>query len=218
MEKEELRSTFSQYISPNVLRYLEKNREAFKGISNKKEQVSILFCDIRGFTAYSQTHTPQESAKLLADYYAIANDIILNRYDGTINKLMGDGLMAYWGFPVPDADHAYTATNAAIAIIKAMEQYNAQATGDRIQVGIGIYTGEVVVGNIGSKDFMDFTLIGNPVNLASRLESVNKELNTRLLISEATYQDLRSRIRCKDHGLISIRGWNGQIQVYEPLF
>jgi adenylate cyclase len=215
VQKQELRSTFSQYISPKVVKYLEQNRQAFQGIANQKQQVTILFCDIRGFTSFSQSHTPEEIAQFLGSYYSIVNDIIINRFDGTINKLMGDGLMAYWGFPIPTAEHPMIATQAGLAILKALDERNAQAE-QAIQIGIGICSGEVVVGNIGSKDFMDFTLIGDPVNLASRIEGINKILQTRILITETTYRGLRGKIRCKSHGPQDIRGWQGQLQVFEP--
>ena len=120
--------------------------------------------------------------------------------------------------PIPMADHAYRATRAALDILKEVEFRNSclPEGANKLEVGLGLCTGEVLVGNFGSADFKDFTLIGNPVNLASRLDGANKELNTRVLISEETFRMLEGRIPCHDQGEISIRGWSGGVRVYEP--
>lgn len=217
VQQAELRSTFSQYFSPNVLEYLETNRARFENVQNEKRQVSVLFCDIRGFSAYSQTATPDELVRFLDEYFEIASYIILHKYDGVINKLMGDGLLAYWGFPVPHNDHAYVATCAALDIQKEIDLRNRTTNHPTpLNVGIGIATGDAVVGNIGSSDFKDFTLLGVPVNLATRLDEANKQLKTSILISANTYAGLQGRLACEDKGAIEIRGWQGTEHVFAP--
>jgi len=216
-QQDSLRSTFSKYFSPTVLEYLEANRGSFQSVHNEKHQISVLFCDIRGFSTFSQTASSDEVVKLLSEYFEITSHIILNKYNGVVSKLMGDGLMAYWGFPVPAEEHAYIATCAALDIMRQIEYRNQCNPGQPpLNIGIGIATGEAVVGNIGSSDFKDFTLIGPAVNMAARLEECNKTLKTRLLISEATYQGLRGKIACRNCGQIDLRGWQERQQVYAP--
>ncbi|MDX2085609.1 MAG: adenylate/guanylate cyclase domain-containing protein [Candidatus Melainabacteria bacterium] len=217
--REQLRSTVAQYFSPAVFRYLEQNRETFEKMDNHKQDVTVLFCDIRGFTTFSQSHSTKEVTELLDEYFSVVNDIILNRFNGSIAKLMGDGVMAYWGFPLPNPDHAFVATQAAITIIKTIEsrgfgRFN--LSGKDSGIGAGLSSGEVFVGNVGSKDFKDFTLIGNPVNLASRIEHMNVDLDTKLLVSEETYRAFQGRLPCKQHANLSIRGFSGQFNLYEP--
>lgn len=216
--QQEMKKTIGQYFSPNVLAYMEKHRHTFENIQNQRCQVSVLFCDIRGFTGFSQSHSPEEVRAYLSEYFNLANDIILNAHQGSINKLMGDGIMAYWGFPVPTTDHALLATQAALGILRELDMRNQclKPGQSPMTVGLGVCSGEALIGNVGSSDFKDFTLIGNPVNLASRLEGMNKDLHTQLLISESTYQGLRGRLPCVDKGVVTVRGWDGPLRVYEP--
>lgn len=216
-QQDKLRSTISQYFSPKVLSYLEANRGNFQSVNNEKHQISVLFCDIRGFSNYSLSASSDEIVNFLGEYFEIASHFILNKHDGVVSKLMGDGLMAYWGFPVPNADHAYIATRAALDILHEVDLRNhIKSSQTPLNIGIAIATGEVVVGNVGSTDFKDFTLIGSSVNMAARLEETNKTLGTRLLISDETYKALKGRISCQDYGQIQIRGWQSTEHVYGP--
>ncbi|MGE0201114.1 MAG: adenylate/guanylate cyclase domain-containing protein [Candidatus Melainabacteria bacterium] len=216
-QEQQLRSTISQYFSPKVFQYLEANRNTFQNMQNQKREVSILFCDVRNFSSFSQHATPEEINEFLGEYFLVANDVIINMHEGCINKLMGDGIMAYWGFPIPNTEHAYEATMAARGILKEIELCNRTTRqSNKLEVGIGIATGEVMIGNVGSSDFKDFTLIGNPVNLASRLDAANKDLGTSLLICPETHRKLQGRIACRDRGNIAIKGWTDGIQVFEP--
>lgn len=217
-QQKHLKSTFSRYFSPQVLQYLESNKGVFQNIDNQKHMISVLFCDIRGFSTYSQSAESEELVKFLGEYFDIANYYILHKYNGIVSKLMGDGLMAYWGFPVPNADHAYIATLAAIDILCDVAERNRKnPSATPLKIGIGIATGEAIVGNIGSTDFKDFTLLGTPVNMAARLEEANKKLGTSLLISDATHAALKGRIQCQHFGGVSIRGWENPEQVYGPV-
>lgn len=216
-QQQQLRSTFSQYFSPSVAQYLESNRGAFENIENQRHMVSVIFCDIRGFSKYSQSASDDDLVRFLGEYFEIASYFILHRYHGVINKLMGDGIMAYWGFPVPNDDHAYVATRAALDILKEVHFRNhTRPDSVPLNIGIGIATGEAIVGNIGSSDFKDFTLLGVPVNMAARLEEMNKQLNTSLLISQNTFQALKGRIPCQDFGEVDLRNWQGPERVYGP--
>ncbi len=216
-QKTELKSTFSQYFSPNVLRYLEQNKNTYQDINNQEHAISVLFCDLRGFSNFTQNATNDEVVQYLSEYFEIASYCILHKYNGVISKLMGDGFMAYWGFPMANKDHAYVATLAAQTILKEVQFRNDLKPNEKpIKVGLGIATGNVIVGNIGSMDFKDFTLIGTPVNLAARLEEANKKLNTSLLISEATFEGVKDRIPCQHLGEHEIRGWQKREHIYAP--
>lgn len=215
-QREAIKSQFSHYFSPNVLKYMEQHRDQFQAFSNQKHVLSIMFCDIRNFTRFSQAHPPEETAAYLSRFFNLVNEVVIHQYEGTLNKLIGDALMAYWGFPLKNPDHAYVATQAAISILYAIEAWNKKQEGPPYEVGIGIYTGEVLVGNIGSQDFMDFTLVGDPVNLAARLEGATKALNSHLLISEETYRGLNERLLCRRLGPLEVKGWQGELYAYEP--
>lgn len=216
-QKNDLQSTFSQYFSPEVLKYLEQNQQSFEMLQNQRRTMSVLFCDLRGFSSYSQSASSEEMVAYLSEYFEIASYCVLHKYNGVISKLMGDGFMAYWGFPMENRDHAYTATQAALTILREVQLRNElKPLLKPIQVGIGIATGDVMVGNIGSMDFKDFTLIGVPVNLASRLQEASKTLGTELVISQNTYEDLKGRLPCHPWGETEIRGWQNLEAVYTP--
>lgn len=217
-QKDELQSTFSQYFSPEVLKYLEKNKQAYEGLQNQQHSISVLFCDLRGFSKYSQDASSEEVLAYLGEYFEIASYCVLHKYNGVISKLMGDGFMAYWGFPMASKDHAYTATQAALTILREVQLRNELKPLQKpIEVGIGIATGTVMVGNIGSMDFKDFTLIGVPVNLAARLQETSKKLKTSLLISQNTYTELNGKLNCHNWGETEIRGWQNPETVYTPI-
>lgn len=216
-QKNDLQSTFSQYFSPEVLKYLEQNQQSFETLQNQRRTMSVLFCDLRGFSNYSQSASSEEMVAYLGEYFEIASYCVLHKYNGVISKLMGDGFMAYWGFPMENSDHAHTATQAALTILREVQLRNElKPLLKPIQVGIGIATGDVMVGNIGSMDFKDFTLIGVPVNLASRLQESTKTLGTGLLISQNTYEALNGRLPCHAWGDTEIRGWLKPEPVYTP--
>jgi class 3 adenylate cyclase len=197
-QQNNLRSTFSQYFSPDVLHYLENNKGTFQTVDNEKHLISVLFCDIRGFSNYSLTASSEEIVKYLGEYFEIASHYVLQKHNGIISK--------------------YTATIAALGILHEVALRNQTNPGKApLNIGIGIATGEVIVGNIGSDDFKDFTLIGPAVNMASRLENANKDLGTSLLISDATYKALQGRISCRDCGEVEIRGWQNTEHVYAPV-
>ncbi len=214
-QQNELRSTFSQYFSPQVLQYLESNKSNFENLQNQSFAISVLFCDIRNFTELTQSTPPQELQALLNNYFSLSLNVILNIYNGSINKLMGDGVLAYWGFPIPNENHAAYAVQAAVDVHKAIDDFNT-ANPDKppLSIGIGIATGTAIIGNVGSNDFKDFTLIGTPVNLAARLDDLNKSINTSILIDEATHTATAHIIPSQKQGDFDIKGWNEPVSVY----
>lgn len=211
-----LRFAFQKYVSPAVMRNIEKNPDSVS-LGGERREMTMLFCDIRGFTTYSENNPPEVVQTVLTRYFSVMNGIILNQYGGSINKLIGDAIMAYWGFPLDNEDHAFQAVSAALAMREAIQVWQADPNNPPIQIGIGINTGDAVVGNVGSQDFMDFTVIGDAVNVASRLEGINKELGTTIIISASTYEKVRDRIEAVSMGLVHVKGKADALEVYEPV-
>jgi adenylate cyclase len=212
----QLRYAFGKYVSPAVMQIVERHPEKVT-LGGERREMSFLFCDIRGFTTYSDNNPPEAVQTMLTQYFSVMNRIILHDYHGSINKLIGDAIMAYWGFPLKDEDHAFLAVSAAMAMRDAIREWLQDPANPPINIGIGINTGEAMIGNVGSVDFMDFTVIGDAVNVASRLESANKEYGTNIIISAATYQKVKDRIQARSLGDAAIRGKEGRTEIYEPL-
>jgi adenylate cyclase len=214
--REQLRYAFGKYVSPVVVDALIQHPELLQ-LKGQRREVTILFCDIRGFTTLSETHDAEYVQQLLTRYFTTMNRIVLQEHRGIINKLIGDAIMAYWGFPLETDDHPYQAVSAALAMQEAIRNWPAEAGEPPITIGIGIHTGEVMVGNVGSEEFMDFTVIGDAVNLASRLEGVNKELGTTIVMSAATWERVKDRLPARSAGTVTVKGKTEAIDVYEPL-
>jgi adenylate cyclase len=214
--RQQLRTAFGKYVSPAVMMNLEKNQGALR-LGGQRRELTLLFCDIRGFTSFSEAHEPEVVERFLIQYFSVMNNIIKNTYQGSINKLMGDAIMAYWGFPLEDQDQAFLAVSAALAMRDALEDWHKNPDNPALRIGVGINTGEVVIGNIGSEDFMDFTVIGDAVNLAARLESMNKEYGSTIIISESTYQKIKDRVDVRSLGTVTVRGKSQETAIYEPV-
>ncbi|HKZ53796.1 MAG TPA: adenylate/guanylate cyclase domain-containing protein [Candidatus Acidoferrales bacterium] len=188
-EKRKVRAAFQQYVPPGVIRELMKNPERLT-LGGEERELTIMFSDIRGFTTLSERLTPLELTSFLNAYTDEMTDIIF-RHWGTLDKFEGDAIMAFWGAPYEQDDHVLRACAAALEMSRRMDalrqQWREEGKPD-INIGLGLNTGRVVVGNMGSRKRFNYTVLGDPVNLASRLEGVNKEYATRILVSEFTYQ------------------------------
>jgi len=185
-DRERIRNLFGVYLSTEVSRAILDGGVSLEGESR---HVSILFCDIRNFTRFSAQRTPREVVERLNEFFSKMAGAI-SQHGGSINKFLGDGFMAVFGAPAPQADHARRAIEAALAMETELAALNAQLrerSQNEVEFGIGIDSGEVVAGNVGSKDRLEYTVIGDPVNRSSRIEQLNKSLRTRILISERTY-------------------------------
>ncbi|NOY25754.1 MAG: adenylate/guanylate cyclase domain-containing protein, partial [Oligoflexia bacterium] len=160
-------------------------------------RVTVVFVDFRDFTTLSHHTPPQEVVTLLNRYFSQLVDVVF-RYQGTLDKFLGDGLMAVWGAPLDRDRTSLRAVLAALEMVAVVDALNAQAdSGPRLQVGAGIATGEVVAGNIGSHERMEYTVIGEPVNLAARLETLNRELGSTIVISDQTHQEVARWLPCQ---------------------
>lgn len=191
-EKRFIRETFSHYLAPQVIQELIKDPSKIK-LGGQKAKLTILFSDIRGFTTLSEGMTPERLTKFLNRYLGRMTNLILE-HNGLIDKYIGDAIMAFWGAPLPEQKHAIYAIAAAMRMISELQTFNKESgeSGDPpINIGIGINSGGVTVGNMGSELRFDYTVMGDNVNLASRLEGLTKEYGVNILVSQATVDAVR---------------------------
>jgi len=180
-----------------------------------EKEVTIFFSDIRGFTDFSEGHTPEEVVSMLNEYFEVMVKII-NDNGGVVDKFIGDAIMAVWGAPVSDPEHARKAVAAALDMSKALEQFKRELGGDlAFDIGIGLNSGKAVVGFIGSNERLDYTAIGDVVNLASRIEGETKGV-ARVLVSDATRQLCQSNFVFEPKGLHHVKGREQGVNLYEP--
>ena len=218
-EKRELQGAFSKYVSGDVLKEILKNPTAIT-LGGEEREITVLFSDIRGFTTLSEKTTPKELVRILNKYFtAMTNEILKNH--GVLDKYIGDAIMAFWGAPLSDENQADNALLAAKGMVRKLEEVNKelQAAGDpNIAVGIGIYTGPAVVGNMGSEERFDYTAMGDTVNVASRLEGLNKEHGTTLIIGESTKEKLKQNYNTESLGAVAVKGRKEPVKVYAVKF
>jgi adenylate cyclase len=206
---------FGKYVSPAVAtEILQKDLEA--SLAGQRRVVSILFSDLRDFTAISEKLGARRTGALLNAYFGAMLPLVF-RHQGTLDKLIGDAVMAFFGAPVPVPDHPVKAAQTALAMTDALDLLKQGPTPDAqaLQVGIGINTGEVTVGNLGSEAFMDYTIIGDAVNLASRLEGLNKIYGTRILLSESSAQTLDRQFVLRQIDRVRVKGRSGAVTIFE---
>ncbi|UCE17108.1 MAG: adenylate/guanylate cyclase domain-containing protein [Gemmatimonadota bacterium] len=213
-----IKSAFKYYLSPAVIDKLLKNPESLK-LGGEKKEMTVLFSDIAGFTTISEQLDPEQLAQLLNEYLSRMTDVILS-YGGTVDKYEGDAIMAFWGAPLPQTDHALRACLAALECRSALEDVceEFQRKGwPRLQARIGMNTGDMIVGNMGSRERFDYTVIGDEVNLGSRLEGANKEYGTWIMISESTCKCVQDEVEARELDLIRVKGKESPVRVYELL-
>jgi adenylate cyclase len=216
-EKRKVRSAFQQYVSPEVIRRLLADPERVKP---RKSELTVLFSDVRGFTTISETLDAQELADLLNEYLTEMTRIIF-RNQGTLDKYIGDAVMALWGAPFDEPDHPTRCCEAALSMLARLAELQKEwrAQGKPVmEIGVGINTGTASVGNMGSSLRYGYTAMGDAVNLASRLEGLNKEYGTRIIISESTCISLRSeRVLVRELDLIRVKGKLLPVTIFEVL-
>jgi adenylate cyclase len=211
-QKERIQSAFGRYVSDYVLnQLLETGADGTLG--GTEREVTILFADIRRFTRLSEGMKASDVVALLNEVFQLASDRILE-HGGTIDKFIGDSVMAYFGAPVPDVDHPLQATRAAVAIQQALAERNSRFAPDalHVEIGVGIHTGVVVVGTIGSDRRSDFTAIGDAVNVAHRLEKLARP--SQILVSEAVQRRVRAALRLRFEGERQLSGRLEPVHVY----
>lgn len=211
-----IRTTFSKFVSQDVVEELLNNPDAIT-LGGSRKEITVFFSDVRGFTTISERLTPEELVHLLNEYLSEMTELIID-YRGTIDKYMGDAIMAFWGAPTPNDDHAYYACVAALAQaekLKELQQRWKERNIPVLNIGIGINTGPAVVGNMGSSRRMDYTLMGDTVNLGSRLEGITKTYGVQICISEFTYERVKDRIYARELDLVRVKGKLEPVRIYE---
>lgn len=215
--KREIRTAFQHYISPAVVDEILQDVDKLK-LGGERNYLTAMFSDIRGFTSMSERMKPEELVHFLNEYLTAMTNVILD-YKGTVDKYMGDAIMAFYGAPLPQEDHGVRACKTAIQMIEKLRAMRIQWEAQNypfLDIGIGINSGEMVVGNMGSQDRFDYTVIGDEVNLASRLEGVNKQYGTNILISDNTYKLLKDQpFIVRELDRITVKGKKEPVTIYE---
>ena len=214
-EKRRLAKFFESYVNKQVVEDILRSGKDLS-LGGKRKRVSLLFSDIRGFTSYSESRPPEEVVKTLNEYLEAMTEAILQN-NGTLDKFTGDGLMAFFGDPVTTGNPTFQAVKAALAMRKRLHDLNEQwhlTGGTKLENGIGLHTGEALIGNVGSHKKMDYTAIGDSVNLASRIEGLTKTLDAPILLSEDSFNEVKDLIYAEYKGNAQIRG-RANISVYK---
>ncbi|HXW06102.1 MAG TPA: adenylate/guanylate cyclase domain-containing protein [Vicinamibacterales bacterium] len=215
-EKRKVKRLFGRYVSKDVYNQLLANPRLAE-LGGTRREMTVLFSDIRGFTSVTERGNPEALVAQLNEYFSCMVDIVF-RHKGTVDKFVGDMVMALFGAPVDDPDHADHAVAAAVDMVRELAELNRrwQAAGRvPLDIGIGINTGEMIAGNIGSSAIMSYTVIGDNVNLGSRLESLNKEHGTRIIISDATRGRLTTPHALRPLGRVVVKGKSRPVEIHE---
>jgi adenylate cyclase len=214
-EKRRVRGAFQQYLSPEVIRRLLENPDLVKP---RKTEITVMFSDVRGFTTISEKLDAQELAELLNEYLTDMTQIVF-RFDGTLDKYIGDAVMAFWGAPFEDRNHATRSCHAALAMISRLKEMQLKWKSEGkpvIDIGVGLSTGSASVGNMGSALRYGYTALGDTVNLSSRIEGLNREYATHILVSDATYAAVEDPLLVfRELDLIRVKGKLKPITLYE---
>jgi class 3 adenylate cyclase/CHASE2 domain-containing sensor protein len=213
-----LRATFGRYVSPQILEHILAHPEKVH-LGGERRELTILFSDIRGFTSISEAASPEEVVEMLNEYLTRMVDILL-AHGGTLDKFIGDAVMGFWNAPAPDPDHARHAVACAVAMIDETARLRAQWETEgkaAIRIGIGVNTGDAVAGNIGSERVFGYTVIGDAVNLASRLESKNKDYGTEIIVSEFTLARMGEGFKTVYLDEVKVKGKEQAVKIYQVI-
>lgn len=215
-KKRELKSTFSKYVSPAVVDELLKDVENLK-LGGRKENMTVFFSDVRGFTTISEKLAPEELSRVLNLYLTPMTELVFKN-NGTLDKYIGDAIMAFFGAPIKHPNHAKDACRCALQNLEKLKElqkeFEAQGL-PHIDIGIGINTGPMSVGNMGSNIVQNYTVMGDSVNLAARLEGINKEYGTRIIISQFTYDAVKSSFIAREVDRVRVKGKLEPVRIYE---
>jgi adenylate cyclase len=215
-EKRRVKRLFSRYVSKDVFDQLMSDPSK-AGLGGQRRSMTVLFSDIRGFTTFSEQGEPEAIVQQLNEYFSRMVYVVF-QHRGTLDKFVGDAVMALFGAPLDDPDHAEHAVQAALAMLKELEELNrgwAAEGRPTLAIGVGVNTGDMVAGNIGSESIMSYTVIGDAVNLGSRLESLNKQYGTSVIISDATRERLQGRYDMRALGDVVVKGKSQPVAIFE---
>jgi len=215
-EKRRIRGIFQKYVSPDVVDKLIQDPVKLR-LGGEKRHLTVLFSDIRGFTSISEKLAPDEIVNLLNQYLSAMTAVVLGN-GGMLDKYVGDAIMAVFGAPLELENHALAACKTALEMMEELRSLQGMWEDEMkplLDIGIGINTGEMVIGNVGAPQRMDYTVIGDNVNLASRLEGVNKEFGTHIIISNSTYEMVKGDVRVRGLGEVKVKGKETSVPIYE---
>ena len=217
-EKRKIRGAFQYYLTASVINEMLKDPSKLK-LGGDKKDLTVLFSDIRGFTTISEKMTPEALVGLLNEYLTAMTNLVF-KYDGLLDKYMGDAIMAVFGAPLDQPDHALRACRTALGMmeeLKKLQKKWAEEGRPVLDIGVGISSGDMVVGNMGSDMRFDYTVMGDMVNLGSRLEGINKEYGTNIVISEYTYAAIKDALFCRELDSVRVKGKKLPVKIYELL-
>jgi adenylate cyclase len=211
-ERTRILGVYGQHVSPEVVERLIEGKTEVK---SEIRSVCVMFLDIRNFTAFSENKSPAEVVDYLNDVFEATIDAVVSRH-GIVNKFLGDGYMAVFGAPIHEDNASRAAVDAALDIVERVERLVTAGKIPPTKVGIGLHTGDAVVGNIGSAQRREYTVIGDVVNVASRIESLNKELHSHVLVSDETWTACgRSDVEAIAHDAIQVRGRKQPVRIWQ---
>ncbi len=216
-EKQQAVRAFGRFVDPRVVQTLVGQVGDPRETKGQSKVITLLFSDIRGFTTLSESRRPEEIVEILNRYFSRQVEVIF-RHGGTVDKFIGDAIMAFWGAPVDDPRHAQNAVKAALEMSRAVDDFRRELGGElgkEFDIGIGVHTGPAVVGFIGSENKLDYTAIGDSVNLASRIEGATKGV-ARILVSEATRSACGGEFTFVDRGDFKAKGKTEGVRLFEP--
>jgi adenylate cyclase len=219
-EKKRIRGAFQHYVPPSVVNEILSQPGKLK-FGGEKRELTVLFSDVRGFTTYSEKYPPEQVVEILNEYLTAMVDVVF-KHEGTLDKFVGDEIMALFGAPIHYPDHAEKACLTALEMAAELERLRAQwrkEGREGFEIGIGINTGDMVVGNLGSSQLFDYTVIGDNVNLGARLEAINKNFETQyhIIISDSTYQQVKEKALVKSLDSVMVKGKTKPVLIYELL-
>jgi len=215
-DRDFIRNTFGRYVSKQVAEAILNGRLELGG---ERKRATVLISDVRNFTAMSEKLPPEEVVDFLNEYFSEMVSVV-TKYEGTLDKFIGDALLAVFGAPIAHPDDARKAVFAALEMQEKLKEFNKNRVmkgKNEIKIGIAVHTGNLVAGNIGSEVRMEYTVIGDTVNLTSRLEPLNKQFGTEILISESTYSEVKDYIEVREIPAVELRGKEEKVKVYDVL-
>jgi adenylate cyclase len=217
-QERRIRAAFKHYLSPTLVDQVARD-PALLQLGGEQKELSVLFADLRHSTRIGAKLPPREFVELLNEVMEVMTGVLF-AHDGMLDKFTGDGLVAIFGAPLPQPDHPLRACRAALAMIEALEPVQrrwARPELPPLEIGIGINTGSMLIGNMGSKERFSYTVIGDEANLGARLEAANKDFRTRILISEATWQRVKDEIATREIDIVTLRGMARPVRVFEVI-
>ena len=214
-QRRQIERAFRFYVSPDIVREMTAHPERLV-LGGVRRELTLMFTDLAGFTSFSEAMEPEQVAELLNEHLTLMTRIVM-AHGGTVDKFIGDAIMAFWGAPLPDREHALHAAQAAKAMQEEMTRFRNRYAGDELRqlsMRIGLHSGAAVVGNMGSSDRFDYTAIGDNVNLAARLEGVNKLFGTEILISQETAAEIGGQLSLRRVARVIVKGKTQPIDIF----